>query len=482
MKTLLFSVMLLTVVISPAFSTIHTVPGDYATIQHAIEASIDGDTILVAPGTYVENVIFRGKRIVVTSWFALNSDPQYIQSTVIDGSNPASVDSGSCVRIVNGEDSTAVLQGFTLTGGHGTLWEDEHGPGNYYWEGGGLFIALSSPTIRYNIIRDNNVNRTGGVSTGGGGIRLGDGAPRILNNIITNNAGMYGGGLVSNFASPIIRNNIVANNIVSQAIAGLNTFGGGGLWFNGGTQGNRIENNTIVGNSATGSGGFGSGGRGGGVLAAFSATINTRNNIVWANIQTTGGQVGTASGTAQVAYSDVEGGFAGEGNINLPPLFADTSYYLQSGSPCIDVGDTSSTFNDPPDPNNAGFALWPAEGTLRNDMGAYGGPWSSIIANVVTTEVSSDAQEIPRRITLFQNYPNPFNPVTTIHYELSSPMDVSLRIFDLLGREVASLLNGNQQAGEHTVQWNAGEKASGIYVYRLTAGPFNETRTLILLK
>src|SRR5437867_3374851 len=254
--TVLFLVFLLAY---PALSTVRMVPATYPTIQSAINASVNGDTVLVAPGSYLENIVFRGKRIVVTSRYALNSDPAYILSTIINGSSPSHPDSGSCVRFVNNEDSSAVLQGFTLTGGYGTLWDDEHGPGNHYWEGGGVLIALSSPTIKNNIIRNNNVNRPGGVSTGGGGIRLGDGAPRILNNIIMNNAGMYGGGIVSNFASPIISNNIIINNVVSPAISGQPTYGGGGLWVNGSVAGNRIENNTIVGNSATGSGGSAAG-------------------------------------------------------------------------------------------------------------------------------------------------------------------------------------------------------------------------------
>ena len=188
MKSVLLLIAL-AVLAGSAWSTVRNVPGAYATIQAGIDASINGDTVLVAPGTYQENIVFRGKRIVVTSWFALYSDPGYIQSTIINGGSPAFPDSGSCVRIVNGEDSTAVLQGFTLTGGHGTLWQDEHGSFRY-WEGGGVLIALCSPTIRFNIIRDNNVNMTGGRSTGGGGIRLGDGSPHIDNNIIIRNAGM----------------------------------------------------------------------------------------------------------------------------------------------------------------------------------------------------------------------------------------------------------------------------------------------------
>lgn len=464
-----------------AQATVRNVPADYPTIQASINASANGDTVLVGPGLYLENIVFRGKRIAVVSRYAVTGDPTSIQNTIINGSTPSHPDSGSCVRIVNGEDSTAVLQGFTLTGGYGTLWDDEHGPGNRYWEGGGVLIALSSPTIKNNIISNNNVNRTGGVSTGGGGIRLGDGAPRILNNIIMNNAGMYGGGIVSNFASPIIRNNVIANNVVSSAVSGLPTYGGGGLWFNGGVAGNRIENNTIVGNSATGSGGSGAGGRGGGMIAVFGATINTRNNIVWGNTQTTGGQVGTASGTALVSYTDVEGGFTGTGNINAPPLFADTSFYLQATSPCIDVGDTSAAFNDPPDPGNPGFAKWPAQGGLRNDIGAYGGPLSGIIACILTS-VSEQGVDVPVHYELSQNYPNPFNPQTTIRYSVPQREIVHLQVFDVLGREVATLVNEEKPAGEYTIRFDGNGMSSGTYLYRLTVGSAVAAKRMIYLR
>jgi len=465
-----------------AWATVRGVPSVYPTIQEGINASVNGDTVLVAPGTYTENIIFRGKRIVVTSWFAFGGDPGYILNTTINGGSPAFADSGSCVRIVNGEDSTAVLQGFTLTGGHGTWWNDEHGPGNHYWEGGGVLIALCSPTVRFNVIRNNNVNMTGGVSTGGGGIRLGDGSPHIFNNIIMNNAGMYGGGITSNFASPVIRNNVIAYNVVSQAIPGLQTYGGGGLWFNGNVAGNRIENNTIVGNSSTGSGGSGAGGRGGGMLAVFGATINTKNNIVWGNTQTTGGEVGTASGAALVSYSDVEGGFTGTGNINQSPLFADTSFLLLSASPCIDTGDTNVAFQDPEDPHTPGSAVWPAQGGLRNDTGAYGGPLSSIIAAILTPVENPPRGQFPWQMTLSQNYPNPFNPATTIRYVVPSRAHISLKVYNLLGQEVANLVDRLESEGEHFVGWNAEGHASGVYLYKLAVDRYTETRKLILSK
>ena len=73
----------------------------------------------------------------------------------------------------------------------------------------------------------------------------------------------------------------------------------------------------------------------------------------------------------------------------------------------------------------------------------------------------------PERFELFQNYPNPFNPVTVISYQLTVDSKVSLKIFNLLGQEVATLLDGDQMAGFHETAWNASSMASGTYVYRL---------------
>ncbi len=475
------------VFVSIANARMLRVPADHATIQSAINASVNGDTVFVEPGTYRENVTFRGKRIVLTSRFYLDSNPTgAIQNTIIDGSTPSHPDSGSCVRIANGEDSTTILQGFTLTGGYGTLWQDENGAGRY-WEGGGVLIALSSPTVRHNIIRNNDVNRAGGQSTGGGGIRLGDGSPHILNNIIVNNAGMYGGGIVSNYASPTLRNNIIAYNVVSPAVTGRPTYGGGGIWVNGSRPGatfaNRIENNTIVGNSATGSGGSGAGGKGGGMLAAFSATINSRNNIVWGNTQSTGGQLNVASASTLVAtYSNVEGGYAGVGNINVNPDFAETGFYLHPNGSCVDAGDTTTSFNDLPDLVNPGLARWPSWGGLRNDMGAYGGPGADVIAAILTTVPERNDDGSLDAFSLDQNFPNPFNPTTTITFLVHPSQHVSLKVFDVLGREIATLVNENLEAGKYRISYDAIGLPSGAYFYRLASSGYFETKRMLLVR
>jgi hypothetical protein len=92
------------------------------------------------------------------------------------------------------------------------------------------------------------------------------------------------------------------------------------------------------------------------------------------------------------------------------------------------------------------------------------------------------AGEPPPAIALFQNYPNPFNPRTAIRYSLSSSGPVRLTIYDPLGREIATLVNGSQTAGTHTVEWDGNAFAGGIYYCMLRAGSFVQTRPLILIK
>ena len=101
-----------------------------------------------------------------------------------------------------------------------------------------------------------------------------------------------------------------------------------------------------------------------------------------------------------------------------------------------------------------------------------------------STLVSIDNREynIQNDFTLSQNHPNPFNPVTTIEYTLSRSGEVSLIIYNILGKEVARLVDGEMTAGNHTANWDASNFASGIYFYRLQAGDFVLTRKMVLLK
>ncbi|UCE19820.1 MAG: T9SS type A sorting domain-containing protein [Gemmatimonadota bacterium] len=336
MHTSILFVMLISLALMavPTRGTVIHVPGDQTSIQGGINAAVDGDTVLVAPGTYSENISFRGRNIVLASHFILNGDPDFIETTIIDGSNHTDPDTGSTVLIISGEDSTAVLEGFTVTGGTGTIWWDTHDL-QWHREGGGILIELSSPTIRNNHVVDNEaVNLSGVIAAGGGGIRCMDGNPLIENNLVMHNRGTHAAGVEMLFSTGTIRRNVIVEN------SGGQLWGGGGfLKYFGGTT--LLENNTIAGNSCTG-GGDPPAGRGG-AMVVWGGVIIARNNIIWGNTQEVGDQIHYAvNRSSDISYNDIEGGWEGVGNINEDPLFADDGYTLSENSPCIDAGDPNS--------------------------------------------------------------------------------------------------------------------------------------------
>jgi photosystem II stability/assembly factor-like uncharacterized protein len=109
------------------------------------------------------------------------------------------------------------------------------------------------------------------------------------------------------------------------------------------------------------------------------------------------------------------------------------------------------------------------------------GVWRRPLREMITS-VKNIETNVPAHFTLSQNYPNPFNPSTAISFNLSSRSFVSLKIFDLLGREVATIVSEEMPAGSYLRQWNAANMPGGVYFYRLQAGSFTETKKLVLLK
>jgi hypothetical protein len=109
------------------------------------------------------------------------------------------------------------------------------------------------------------------------------------------------------------------------------------------------------------------------------------------------------------------------------------------------------------------------------------GVWKRPLSEMITS-VERLLTDLPTHFSLEQNYPNPFNPATTISFRLPSASFVSLKVFDVLGREVSILLVDELSAGTYTHQWNATGLASGVYVYRLQTDRFSETRKLVLLR
>ncbi len=436
------------------------VPQQYSTIQAAINAAVNGDTVLVSPGTYHENIQFRGKGITLASFYLTTHDTAYIDATVINGSQPVHADTASCVIIrgsglATSNDSTAALIGFKITGGTGTRWEDEHGPGSWYREGGGILVQYLSPRIGFNHITFNKATSlVNCVSAGGGAIRCGDGNPKIFNNIIDNNQGRYGGALVFNFSGAVIKNNIIAGN------TGGEDFGGGGIWAYGSDGLSRpgiVENNTIVNNASTTVGGG---------IRAWSTTMSIRNTILWGNTAPTGPQI-NYSGTAPVVrYSDVQGGYTGSGNLNVTPLFGAQNYYLAATSPCIDKGDSTAVYNDPQDPLNPGMALPPAKGTIRNDMGAYGGNGSAAMAGIPTIYASAVDLFAPGSASL-KVYPNPCRDFLVAGYRQPGPGMVTARVFNSDGKIALSIPATWVTTGNHSLKIAVANLPPGTYLLSL---------------
>ncbi|MCX6225601.1 MAG: DUF1565 domain-containing protein [Bacteroidia bacterium] len=187
-KLIILSIILLSA--SALHGQIIRIPADYPTIQQGIDAAKSGDTVLVSPGTYLENINYNGKNITVASLFLITRDTSYISRTIIDGKK-----TGSVVTISNGEKATAVLAGFTVTNGSSYL-------------GGGIYCVNSSPTIGNVVITGNSVHPYYGWGTccgNGGGIYFSNSKSNLKNVKITNNTASdaNGGGIYFSGSSPV---------------------------------------------------------------------------------------------------------------------------------------------------------------------------------------------------------------------------------------------------------------------------------------
>jgi hypothetical protein len=107
--------------------------------------------------------------------------------------------------------------------------------------------------------------------------------------------------------------------------------------------------------------------------------------------------------------------------------------------------------------------------------------WIAAVINVLT-DVKDKSGSVPTEYALYQNYPNPFNPATKIRYSIPKSSFVQLKVYDLLGNEIKSLVKEQQSAGYHEVEFNAGNLSSGIYFYRLQTDNFSVSKKLILMK
>ncbi len=329
-KSTLVIMMLLLAVQSLTSAAVLNVPDQYVTIQLAINDANEGDTIIVGPGTYRENINFRGKNIVLTS--TNPDDSEIVAATIIQGYGPSSV-----VTFDSGETSDAVITGFTVSGGYGTFIEVPEVNRNTI-TGGGIYCINASPTITKNVITNNsnqNATRDTGAEGWGGGIGCLNSNAIITHNILKNNSAALGGGILVAMGNAEINNNLIFNN---SAIAG-----GGALIVAG-----SLINNTIVNNYSSDSGAnvylvsyeeFGyctvlsnviSNARGTGSI--FRESSLTQDRIEFNNIWDGSGNI----------YAPVTQKTDARGNIYQDPMLVNlqaNDFRLQMDSPCINAGD-----------------------------------------------------------------------------------------------------------------------------------------------
>jgi hypothetical protein len=332
------------------------VPADYPTIREALATICADDTILVAPGVYVEpELVMPVTGFWLRSWDP--SDPEIVASTVISGAGADvalfGVPTGSVDRHLSGFTITDGGSAIVCTGASplidSCVIQGNHGDSS---KGAGIHCNQASPVVENCVIEENSAS---GYGSGGVYCEFSS-APRFLNcAIVANSTEGWGGGIRSRLGSdPTLTNCKISGN---HAV-----LGGGGLEVDSFSS-LALTNCTVADNEAD---------AGGGGIDAYDATIDIISSIHWGNSPSAISGTGGSSITA--TFSDIQGGWPGEGNIDADPLFASFQgfdHLLGPGSPAIDSGDPGS--HDGISDWHPRWPQWHNDGP-ETDMGAYGGP------------------------------------------------------------------------------------------------------------
>jgi len=330
-------------------------------------------------------------------------------------------------------------------------------------KGGGIVSYKSTMTIKESIVSNNSSFHRGGIYAWGdatpewGGV---GGNLVIEDCIVTGNVvtGNHGGGIaIYGVDEVIIKRTAVVDNHANNGIGGIL------VEFSDVT----LENITVSGNSST---------YGGSIGVGEGGNVNLTNSILWGNTDGTeevdGEVLLELDGSLTSYYNDIEGGYGGFANIDADPLFTNPDsgdFTLQQGSPCIDAGTADLDWDGIEDITDY-FGSAP-------DMGAY--------EYFIALGVDNDG--LPTSYMIHQNYPNPFNPVTTLRYDLPEDALVNIAIYDMMGRQIRTLISTQHSAGYKSVQWNATNDAgspvsAGLYFYMIQAGDFKQTKKMMLVK
>ena len=512
---------------------------EYPTIQSGIDSAFTGDTVLVQPGEYPENLNFQGKPITVGSLFLLTEDTTYIDQTIINSNNDY-LNQGCVVLFVNGEDQDSRLTGFTVTGG-------------YFSGGGGIQCAFnSSPTLAH-------LNITGNTASNGGGIYcFSYASPAIVNVKIYNNSAIYKGGGIccEQYSSPVITQSLIYNNVANEDGGGLyfndncsaqiseiqvsanyTSWAGAGIFCGNSSnielKNSTIRNNetddqgggfycqssnpylervTVTGNSAYEGGGLyfashshallmnltisnnqiseiiGDNYAGGG-LFIWDSRADLVNSILW-NDSKPEIYLNTDlqdSGSITITHSDIGGGLDSiyadlnskvywlEGNFNSDPLFL---------APLSDDYRLQD-FSPCREAGIQGVTLVYNENkdTLVVPALAYldDAPDLGASETSIATLANYGLQH-SFGYRLEQNYPNPFNAATNFRFSIPIANRVVIEVYNLIGQKVMTLLDAYLPAGLHQVRVETNDLATGVYLYQIKTGSFVQSKKMILLR
>ena len=375
-----------------------------------------------------------------------------IANFTITGGNAedAGCQGGGAILLTNNDDAVYNPDGSWATYAPSTpVLENLYLTGNHAYNGGGIGVfRLIGPTMENIIVQENSSYSFGG------GIFQHAGVTTISNTKITDNTALtkHGGGIAVFFGGALVNNMEISNNIAEY-------LGGGAAFYQSEVD---LINTTVVNNidNANNS-----------AIWSNSSTVGIVNSIVWGN------QPNQLQDAYTITHSNIPINTQifgeGEGNIiDTDPLFTDPEngdFTLSEGSPCIDAGTA--------DIDGDGVEDITDFNGLAPDMGALESEWLDL----------SDVDQLPESYAVHQNYPNPFNPTTQLRYDLPEASHVRIMVYDLMGREIRTLVDMDQKAGYRSIQWNAtndlGQPVSaGMYLYTIQAGDFRQTKKMVLLR